>query len=475
MTDLPPGWEHVRLDEIAEVRLGRQRSPKNHSGDNMRPYLRAANVDWDGLKLDDVKHMNFTDAELEIYRLRHGDIVLSEASGSASEVGKPALWDNEIDDCCFQNTLIRVRSHEADPKFLLHLLRHEALRGAFVGKARGVGIYHIGATRLSEWPVDLPPLAEQHRIVAALEDRLSRLDVGCSQLSSALHKISRFRDAAMANACIPEPDIVEDKNIAPGLSDAGVIDGTLPPIPATWRWLRLGQIADVVGGITKDAKKQAQPDLQDYPYLRVANVQRGMIDTANIAMIRADKKMANKLKLMPGDVLMNEGGDRDKLGRGWVWEGQISACIHQNHVYRARIRDSIIHPKLLSWHANGFCRNWFEVNGTQSVNLASISLSKIKLLPVPIPPRSLQAEMVDRTERCLSILDSSESSARTAAERAVHLRRSLLAEAFAGRLVPQDPADEPASVLLEQIRAERTETPKATRTRRATTQKDALL
>lgn len=83
--------------------------------------------------------------------------------------------------------------------------------------------------------------------------------------------------------------------------------------------------------------------------------------------------------------------------------------------------------------------------------------------------------MVDRTERCLSILDSSESSARTAAERAVHLRRSLLAEAFAGRLVPQDPADEPASVLLEQIRAERTETPKATRTRRATTQKDALL
>lgn len=91
MTDLPPGWEHVRLDEIAEVRLGRQRSPKNHAGTHMRPYIRAANVDWDGLKLDDVKEMNFTDQEAETYRLQPGDIVVGEASGSAGEVGKPAL------------------------------------------------------------------------------------------------------------------------------------------------------------------------------------------------------------------------------------------------------------------------------------------------------------------------------------------------------------------------------------------------
>src|ERR1700722_17982699 len=98
MNELPPGWSLHRLSDIAEVRLGRQRSPKNHIGDQMRPYLRAANVGWSGLLLDDVKKMNFTDAEMKTYRLLPGDIVLSEASGSPGEVGKPALWNAEITD-----------------------------------------------------------------------------------------------------------------------------------------------------------------------------------------------------------------------------------------------------------------------------------------------------------------------------------------------------------------------------------------
>ncbi|GAA2782488.1 restriction endonuclease subunit S [Saccharopolyspora taberi] len=179
MSDLPTGWEWTTLGEIAEVRLGRQRSPKNHNGSQMRPYLRAANVGWDGLKLDDVKEMNFTDDEAETYQLRSGDIVLSEASGSASEVGKPAMWNGEIDGCCFQNTLIRVRpSKEVDPRFLLLFLKGEALRGAFVEHSRGVGIHHLGAARLTEWHTPLPSLAEQRRIVASLEGYLSRVDAG---------------------------------------------------------------------------------------------------------------------------------------------------------------------------------------------------------------------------------------------------------------------------------------------------------
>lgn len=116
----------VPLGEVAEVRLGRQRAPKNHSGDSMRPYIRAANVTWAGLSLDDVKSMNFTDEELDVYRMMPGDVVLSEASGSPGEVGKPALWSGEIPDCAFQNTLIRIRSREHEPKFLLHYFRYLA-------------------------------------------------------------------------------------------------------------------------------------------------------------------------------------------------------------------------------------------------------------------------------------------------------------------------------------------------------------
>src|SRR5690349_14925130 len=141
-TTLPDGWVLTRLDEIAEVRLGRQRSPKNHSGQQMRPYLRAANVTWDGIDVKDVKTMNFTDSEVETYSLVDGDVLLSEASGSPGEVGKPGVWRSQIaGHVCFQNTLIRVRPEDGiDSGFLYYRFLHEALRGGFAESSRGVGI-----------------------------------------------------------------------------------------------------------------------------------------------------------------------------------------------------------------------------------------------------------------------------------------------------------------------------------------------
>jgi type I restriction enzyme, S subunit len=110
---LPTGWELRRIDELGAVQLGRQRSPGKRSDKFPTKYLRAANVTWNGLALDDVLDMDFTPTERETFRLRGGDILLSEASGSASEVGKPALWNDELELCCFQNTLIRSGGADA--------------------------------------------------------------------------------------------------------------------------------------------------------------------------------------------------------------------------------------------------------------------------------------------------------------------------------------------------------------------------
>jgi restriction endonuclease S subunit len=176
-------------------------------------------------------------------------------------------------------------------------------------------------------------------------------------------------------------------------------------LPRGWAWKALGEIAEVIGGVTKDGKRETGKDLVEVPYLRVANVQRGRIDISRIASIRVPIKKAEKLALMPGDVLLNEGGDRDKLGRGWVWDGQIPRCIHQNHVFRARIRNDALHPRLLAWYANEVAHQWFESNGRQSVNLASISLSKIRTFPVPIPPLDEQRRIVEILEDHLSRLD----------------------------------------------------------------------
>lgn len=445
MNDLPTGWAWARLQDVAEVRLGRQRSPKNHVGPSMTPYLRAANVGWEGPLLDDVKEMNFTPAEREIYQLMPGDVLLSEASGSIGEVGKPILWKGQIPGACFQNTLIRVRSVGAvDPRFLVHRLRMEAMLGRWAdGVARGVGIHHLGSTRVADWKFALPPLAEQVRIVPELERRLSHVDAAIRSLQFCTRRLASSRHVIAHSLVLPNCG-------APGS------DG-LPPLPDGWSWTKLGEVATVAGGVTKDAKKESDPNFVNVPYLRVANVQRGRLDLENVATIRVSADKAKDLRLEPGDVLFTEGGDRDKLGRGWVWEGHIPDCIHQNHVFRARLREPRLHPKFVSWVGNTFGQKWFEAAGKQTTNLASVSKKTLESFPVPLPPAGAAAEIVKEIDRRLSLIEAAEAIVAANLVKAARLRASLLVAAFSGQLVPQDAGEESATVLLERIKASRTE------------------
>lgn len=195
--ELPEGWEWVTVEQIAEVRLGRQRSPARAKGPNMRPYLRSANVTWDGLDLSDVKEMDFTLQEQETYRLKRGDIVLVEGSGSISEVGKPAIWNDEIENCCMQNTLIRVRTDAPLPEYLHLHFQYDALGARFRHATKGIGINHLGAQGLSEWVIALPPLAEQKRIV----ERVETLFAQAEQIERAV-EIARRRAEKVEQAIL---------------------------------------------------------------------------------------------------------------------------------------------------------------------------------------------------------------------------------------------------------------------------------
>ena len=197
---LPEGWVWASLESLSEVRLGRQRSPKRATGPNMRQYLRAANVTWDGLDLSDVKEMDFNPSELETYRLEPGDILLGEASGSPDEVGKPAIWEGQVDDCCFQNTLIRVRTEGELVPYLFYHLFSDARSGALGRAARGVGIHHLGAERTASWTVALPPLAEQRRIVAEVERRLSVVQQAEATVEASLARAERLRQSILKQA-----------------------------------------------------------------------------------------------------------------------------------------------------------------------------------------------------------------------------------------------------------------------------------
>jgi type I restriction enzyme S subunit len=193
-------WTDKRIEDVAKVFLGRQRSPVNHEGPFMRRYVRAANVTWSGWDLSDVKEMNFDADDFERYRLQKNDILLNEGSGSADEVGKPAIWNEEIPDCCFQNTLICVRPETVDAKFMFLVLLHAALTKRFVDSTRGVNIHHIGKQNMARFPVAVPNADEQTEIVRRVETLFAFADRLEARLAQAQTAATRLTPALLAKA-----------------------------------------------------------------------------------------------------------------------------------------------------------------------------------------------------------------------------------------------------------------------------------
>ncbi|MCG5458908.1 restriction endonuclease subunit S [Micromonospora sp. PSH03] len=444
MTDLPSGWTSARLDEVAEVRLGRQRSPKNHTGDHMRPYLRAANVGWNGLKLDDVKSMNFTDEEAKIYRLQPGDIVLGEASGSPGEVGKPAIWKGEIEDCCIQNTLLRVRCHGPDPQYLLHFLRFEALRGAFVKQSRGVGIYHIGATRLSSWAIPIPPLAEQHRIVDALEDALLILAAGVANLSRSSARLDSLSRALMK--ALLGSSLLKQRKLGTLLAEK-MINGRSVPTRA--------------GG---------------FPVLRLTALRGDEIDLAERKSGAWSLGEARQYLVHQGDFLVSRGnGSLRLVGRGGLvsQDPNPDPVAFPDTLIRVRVDKTAVRPEFLTlvWNSPQV-RHQIEQLARTTAGIYKVNQAMLSDVAIPVPKLDEQDRIIAQWKATAQETRRSRAALMTASKRAAQLRISLLSTAFAGRLVPQDPDDEPASELLARIRAERAAAPPKQKVRSSRTQKE---
>ena len=200
LPSLPDGWAWASVEQLGDVQLGRQRSPKNVSKNYPTKYIRAANITERGIDVSDVLEMEFSPAERERFALRDGDIVLSEASGSPSQVGKPAVWREELPLCCFQNTVLRLRPAVVGPKYVLVAFQHFYANSVFAKVAGGVGINHLGAEKFSAIPFPFPPLAEQTRIVAEVERRLSVVEELESVVTANLQRATRLRQSILQKA-----------------------------------------------------------------------------------------------------------------------------------------------------------------------------------------------------------------------------------------------------------------------------------
>lgn len=403
-------------------------------------------------------------------RVANGDLLVGMDGDFNARIwhGGEALLNQRV-------CLIRVREDRFSQSFLSHLLPGYL---KFINNhTSSVTVKHLSSKTLQNLPIPFPPLPQQRRIVERIDALFAEIADGEAALEAARKGLETFRRALLKAAVTGEltrdwrethkpaetghdllARIRAERAATPakgrGKSAAATppLDTSdLPDLPDGWAWAMLGELGEIVGGATVDAKRKPV-DPVTVPYLRVANVQRGHLDFTQVKDITVERTVATKLRLEPGDILLNEGGDRDKIGRGWIWDGSIPGMIHQNHVFRVRLLDGGLNPFFVSHHANEMGRAFFVEQGKQTTNLASISLSKISRLPVPVPPPQEVREIMRLVSERLGEATEAVDLLKMEAADAARLRQAILKSAFEGTLVPQDPADEPAFVMLERLR-----------------------
>ena len=199
-----------------------------------------------------------------------------------------------------------------------------------------------------------------------------------------------------------------------------------PPSPRHWARTRLGNLAEVVGGVPKGRDLRGRK-VRSCPYLRVANVQRGFLDLGEMKKIEIGEDELAKYELLPGDILFTESGDWDKAGRSAIWRGEVPDCVHQNHVFRVRCVVPSVDPPRISMFANSpVGRRYFEGAAKQTTNLASINMTQLKNCPFPTPPEGKRRLILAKVDSLISLCDDLEATLRRATKLAAAATQALL-------------------------------------------------
>lgn len=282
--------------------------------------------------------------------------------------------------------------------------------------------------------VAIPPLLEQRTIAAFLDAQTSKLDTLITKKRELIDKLKEKRAALITRTVTrglpPDAATAACLDPHPKMKDSGV--EWLGEVPEHWKVKRLKHIAKLQTGITL-GKDRHNKHTVSVPYLRVANVQDGYIDISDVSEIEIEAHEIQNYALRKGDVLMNEGGDNDKLGRGAVWSGDISPCIHQNHVFCFRPFGVI--PEFLSLYMQSLCAKYYLfLSSRQSTNLASISSRNIIEIHIPVPPRPEQELILGYLVDQFVQIDTTTRLAEETIEKLLEYRAALITAAVTGQI-----------------------------------------
>lgn len=302
-------------------------------------------------------------------------------------VGKPII--NHI-PCATNQAIIALKeSPEIEQSFLYYQLLF--IRPQVYKFTSQTTQSNLNAGSVKKLSISYPKDRGQQRKIVAI---LSSIDVVIEKTEALIAKYQQIKAGLMhdlfTRGVTADGKLRPPRAQAPGLYQ----ESPLGWIPKEWKVKPLGVLAEIVSGVTLGAKGEISDEIE-VPYLRVANVQDGYLDLAEVKTIRVSRSQLEKLQLQFEDVLMNEGGDFDKLGRGSVWQEEIKPCIHQNHVFRVRPRDSQLRSYFLAfWSQSEMGKKYFVLNSKQSTNLASINSTQLNRFPVALPS-SIEQERIE--------------------------------------------------------------------------------
>lgn len=457
MNELPKGWTYTELGNLAEFTNGKA-FKKEEWLETGKPIIRIQNLN------NPSAVFNYADDSHESkYLVRHGDLLVSWSAslGVYFWHGKEA-WLNQH--------IFRVHSLRGCNKAFLKYAIETSI-DAFYAKSHGMGMVHITKGKFQNHLVPLPPLAEQTRIAQKLDELLAQVDTLKARIDGIPELLKRFRQSVLAAAvsgrlteewrtinCKSNTQLTSpqtDKSVAERASS----------LPAGWSLKNAGDICGFITKGTTPGKEKMTAGQGDVPYIKVYNLTfSGVLDfSVDPTFIDADTH-AIELKrsiVKPGDVLMNIVGP--PLGKVSVVPATYPEWNINQAIARFRAGNEITSEYLALCLRTEKVLNHAISRAKATAGQFNLTLEICRELPIPVPPTIEQTEIVRRVEQLFAFADQLEAKVKTAQARVDQLTQSILAKAFRGELVPQDPNDEPASVLLERIKAQRAAEPKAKR------------
>jgi type I restriction enzyme S subunit len=439
--ELPEGWATATLGDIADCRLGKMLDQAKNRGE-LRPYLRNTNVQWGDIGLDDIKEMRIEDDERERYSVCAGDRIVCEGG----EPGRCAVWRDDR-EMYLQKALHRVRPFGGiSAEYLRWWLQQAANCGGLEDLFTGSTIKHLPGRQLARVRVPVAPTTEQVRIARRLGEIEARRVRAITQLRRARVAVENFRPALLASVCdgqLTEPwrDTWRPEAIAAGIGpDTDSRHRSEQPhdawrIPQEWDWTTPDQLRSPKRALTYGVIKLGPPAVEGVPTLRSSDVRWLRIEPSGVKRIAPDIADGyRRTTLEGGEVLVTVRGSLGGVAvvpetmRGWNVSREVAVIPLVADVDADYVALMIASPQ---------CQAWL-TGQARGVAYTGINIQDLKRMPLPLPPRPEQTEIVQRARRMLAVADGLLFKIDIALRATSRIAEAAAERAFRGELVPTE-------------------------------------